>query len=208
MQIEASNRELSSRNYLMAGFILSVTALVVWYYKLPLYPTSEEDLPLAIIPFFGFIGLCYLAAALVDSLRLWQFGTSTLEAEQVAALGHRFTGVLTSSKPLDVQASYTVRLLCIETRYYPQLHKRNAYSQITRWRSSYKAQPSAPSGAITVSFDIPADCAATTSPEGGRGQEGVRWVLAVRRRGFSLYYSFFSLKVYRTLPRGHGVHDA
>jgi branched-subunit amino acid transport protein len=208
MQIEASNRERSNLNYAMAGIFLLGTALVVWWYKLPLYPTSEEDLPLAFIPLFGFIGLCYLASAIVDSLRIRQFGISTLEAEQVAALGHRFVGVLRTSKPLDLRVSYSVRLACIETRYNPQLHQRNAHSQITRWQSSYKAQPSTPSGSIAVSFDIPADCAATTSPEGGRVQEGIRWVLVVRGRGFSLYHSFFSLKVYKAVPQGHGVHHA
>jgi hypothetical protein len=209
MQVVAANAENSNANYIMAGFILSVTALVEWYYKFPLYPTSEEELPLAFIPlFFGLIGLCYFAAALLDSLRIWRFGTSTLEAAQVAALGHRFTGVLTSSKPLDVQASYSVRLLCIETLYYSQLPKGKRYSQVTRWQSSYKAQPLSPSGAISVSFDIPPDCAATTSPESGSVQEGVRWVLEVRRRGVGQYFSIFRLNVHSAVPQGHGMHDA
>ena len=36
----------------------------------------------------------------------------------------------------------------------------------------------------------------------------VGFILVVRRRGFGLYRSFFSLKVYRALPQGCGALDA
>jgi hypothetical protein len=35
--------------------------MVVWSYKFPLYPTSEEELPLAFIPIFGCIEALFYA---------------------------------------------------------------------------------------------------------------------------------------------------
>jgi hypothetical protein len=197
MRIEAANADNSLTNYLMAVVMTSCAWLVVWHFKIPVDPGAKDAIPLAFIPLaFALIGLWYLAKALLDSFRIWRYGTSSLEAEQAAALGHRFTGVLTSSKPFDADASYSVQLACIET-LYSAVTKGNRYSQVTRWKNSYDARPISPVGGIRVAFDIPADGAATTSPESGAVQKGVRWVLETRCRGLSQYYSIFRLNVHQ-----------
>jgi len=204
MQIEAANAENSLTNYIMAALGVSAAAFIAWHYKIPIDPRAENALPLAFIPLaIAAIGLWYLLKALLDSLRIWRFGVSTLDADAVAVLGQRFEGVLTSSKPLDANASYSLHLVCIETLYdWHPTGQRQSYSQVTRWKGSYVARPEPirPNGGLSVSFEIPANCPATTSPDSGPVQQGVRWVLEARHRGLGQYYSLFRLNVHATAP--------
>ncbi|MBA1140179.1 hypothetical protein [Mesorhizobium neociceri] len=77
-----ANAATASSGYFFAGAMLLIAILIPWYFELPLNfnVTDGEFNPLVFVPVvFAVIGLYSLPKAIRDTLRVREFGATTLE---------------------------------------------------------------------------------------------------------------------------------
>ncbi len=173
----------------LLGFAVIWIAGVAFRFDLP----ARELNPLAFIPVIALVtGLFFLLAAIFMTLRLRQFGRSTLTLDQRPRIGGRLLGRVTSTVDVASQGEWDLVLQCIETITAAGQQNRVYRTDLTRWEchSMLSASGHTLRAGVPVDIVIPQNCLDIADPvERARQRRGtLRWVLQLKGQRPRLNY--------------------
>ena len=189
--------------WLMAVVLPLLGFAVIWIAGVPFrfdVPARELN-PLVFIPIIALLtGLFFLLAAIVMTLRLRQFGRSTLTLDKRPRIGGRLLGRVTSTVDVAPQGEWELVLQCIETITAAGQQNRVYRTDLIRWEchSTLAASGHRLNAGVPVDIVIPENCLEIADPvERARQRRGtLRWVLQLKgRRGGLNYLASFVVPV-------------
>ena len=194
-QIECNEAAGASVFWLMAVVLPLLGFGVIWIAGVPFrfdLPARELN-PLVFIPVIALVaGLFFLLGAIFMTLRLRQFGRSTLTLDKRPRIGGRLLGRVTSTVDVAPQGEWDLVLQCIETITAAGQQSRVYRTDVTRWECHSTLPASAHSlrAGVPIDIVIPQNCLEIADPvERARQTRGtLRWVLQLKGRRAGLDY--------------------
>ena len=171
----------STSDYVFAVTMFVVTAVIPWYFELPLaFDVNSPDFnPLIFVPVvFAGIGALMLARTGLSGIRARKFGSATLFPAS-AQLGHPYRPTVRTQTDLETTGDFVFLLKCIR-----KVRSSDDFEGKSSDRTVWKSTESSPAGSrssigVSVIFHIPSGLPHSQSVGKSADSSNVRWVLTV-----------------------------